>query len=871
MPKKQKLASGDDGYSVGCVQERLSSRRRPQSADAPQRPDAEAALELAAKKYATILATVQSGFGLFDLEGRLLEVNDAYCRMSGYRRDELLQMHICDLDANDSKEDVLAHIQRARERGHDEFESRHRRKDNSIFDVDICATYLDIEGGRLVVFARDISDRKRAEEALRESEERLRTTLVASGVGWWRLDLISGEAQADARGRELFGLAPDDPVSLPIALALMHPEDRERIEKQFAQVGQAGREGEEEFRVLLPNGGTRRLLGRGRLFHADGKPSHFMGVVVDVTERQQVEKALRQAHEDLQVRSEELALANDELRVQSLQLQESEQRLRMALEGGRMGRWEWDLQTDSMFWCRRTYELLGLETFCKPSIEAFLECIHPDDRRAAKRLMVEALNDRPDLEIEVRVLRHRQEPRGEISWLACRAQVICDAQGQATRIIGVMYDVTARKQMEAELRRANERLEEEVQAQTEALQDTVDRLQEEAARRALAEDKLRKRSQTLEQRAQQLQKLTLELSQAEDRERRRLAEILHDDLQQVLAAAKFHLGFLDGGAQSPAQAQEIVGQIKQMLKDAIEKSRSLSHELAPAVLYQSNLGDTFEWLAGQVQKKHGLAIHVEVRGDVDSRSEAHRAFLYRAGQELLFNMVKHAKVAEAKLRLQRMRGQLWLTVSDNGRGFDPNTLGQTAGFGLLSIRERVELLGGRMKIRSAAGRGTTILIGICDERAEEKGTREEGKKARSQESLVVPGSGVPTVLPAVLSGSQRRRVLLVDDHKVMRQGLAAMLCRELDLEIAGQATNGREAIDLACMLKPDVIVMDVAMPVMPGDEATRQIKRRLPQVRVVGLSMFEEPGVAQRMREAGADAYLSKTGPSEDLLAAIRG
>ena len=243
----------------------------------------------------------------------------------------------------------------------------------------------------------------------------------------------------------------------------------------------------------------------------------------------------------------------------------------------------------------------------------------------------------------------------------------------------------------------------------------------------------------LEQRARQLQKLTLELSQAEDRERRRLAEILHDDLQQVLAAAKFHLGFLDSGAKNPAPPQEIVGQVKQMLKDAIEKSRSLSHELAPAVLYQSNLADTFEWLAGQVQKKHGLTVNVEVRGDIDSPSEVHRVFLYRAGQELLFNMVKHAGVAEARLRLQRRRGQLWLTVSDNGRGFDSGTLGQTAGFGLLSIRERVGLLGGRMRIRSAAGRGTTILIGISDETAAPKGARKPGESP-------VPPSDVSTFL-----------------------------------------------------------------------------------------------------------------------------
>ncbi len=706
-------------------------------------------------------------------------------------------------------------------------------------------------------------------------------------------------------------------------------------------------------------------------------------------QRMQARDALQQAHEELQTQSEELTVANAELRVQSIQLAESEQRLRMALEGGQMGRWEWDLQDDSVFWCERTCQLLGIDKFWKASIETFLSCVHPEDRQAVKDLIARAINRVTDFQAEFRVIRQRQEPRENVAWLALHAKVIRDDRGQPLRTIGVMYDITSRRQMEAELRRLNDQLETEVRAQTEELRNTIDRLQDEVARRILAEGRLRQNSRLLEaffqhtisplafldhrfnfvrvneaygradgqspesfvgrnffelyssaenraifeqvvrtrepyhaharlfaftnspegalrywnwhvtplldergqvqfvvfnledvseqqtafgeleHRAGQLQKLTLELAQAEDRERRRLAEILHDDLQQVLAAAKFHVGLLEACARSPEQMHEIVGQVKQMLKDAIERSRSLSHELAPAVLYQSNLGDTFEWLAREVQQKHGLSVHVEVRGDVDSRSEPLRAFLYRAAQELLFNMVKHADVKASKLRLQRQRGQLWLTVSDRGRGFDPKSLAQTAGFGLLSLRERVELLGGRMKIRSARGRGTTILIGLPDEGgAGEKARTEEGQGPAPSHLLTFPPAGS---LPSASCPDRPLRVLLVDDHKVMREGLAAMLCREPDLEIAGQATNGREAVELAGTLRPDVIVMDIAMPALPGDEATRRIKRHLPDVRVIGLSMFEEPGVAQRMRDAGADAYLVKSGPFENLLAAIRG
>jgi PAS domain S-box-containing protein len=663
-------------------------------------------------------------------------------------------------------------------------------------------------------------------------------------------------------------------------------------------------------------------------------------------------------------------------------LRESEQRLRLALEGGGMGRWEWDVPRDSTFWDERVYELLGLDPRGPAASSMFFKVIDRRDRAAVRHLVDQALAGGEDFHAEFRVRRLR----GETLWLVSQAKVIRDGQGQAVRLMGVMYDVTRRKQMEADLRRLNDQLEEEVQAQTEELKETVDRLQEEADRRVLVEGTLRRRSQMLEaffqhtiaplafldrhfhfvrvneayaqadgkepeyfvgknhfdlyphdenrqifeqvlqtkqpylafakrftypdaphrviywnwlltplldeqgevqflvlnledvterqkafqeleHRARQLQKLTLELSQAEDRERKRLAEVLHDDLQQQLAAAKFHLSLLDHRVPKDKAVRAAVAQLDQILRDAIEKSRSLSHELSPAVLYQSDLGETFEWLARQLKTKHGLTVDVESRGRIDPSSEALKVFLYKTAQEILFNVVKHARVREARLRIQRLRGGLWLTISDQGAGFDPQTLGKTGGFGLLSIRERIELLGGRMKIRSAPGRGSTFLITVPDgEQSEDRRQRTEDGRLQADVDTVLRGpSSVLRPPSSVL------RVLLVDDHKVMREGLAALLSEQADLEVVGQAGNGREAVELADRLGPDVVVMDVAMPLMAGEEATRQIKLHLPRARVVALSMLEEADMAAAMRQAGAETYLLKTAPSDELLAAIRG
>ena len=118
---------------------------------------------------------------------------------------------------------------------------------------------------------------------------------------------------------------------------------------------------------------------------------------------------------------------------------------------------------------------------------------------------------------------------------------------------------------------------------------------------------------------------------------------------------------------------------------------------------------------------------------------------------------------------------------------------------------------------------------------------------------------------------ERLRVMLVDDHKIVREGLARLLRIEDDIDIVGEASDGRMAVKMAGELRPDVILMDVSMPEINGIEATRLIHAARPEIRVVGLSMYEPADMARAMQDAGADAYVPKAGPPEELLAAIRG
>jgi DNA-binding NarL/FixJ family response regulator len=110
-----------------------------------------------------------------------------------------------------------------------------------------------------------------------------------------------------------------------------------------------------------------------------------------------------------------------------------------------------------------------------------------------------------------------------------------------------------------------------------------------------------------------------------------------------------------------------------------------------------------------------------------------------------------------------------------------------------------------------------------------------------------------------------------NDHEIVREGLRSLLSDEQDVEVVGQAANGRQVVNLAEQLHPDVVVMDVCMPLIDGDEATRPIKAYLPETRVIAISMYEQSEKIQAMYQAGAERYVLKTAPPEELFAAVRG
>jgi PAS domain S-box-containing protein len=358
---------------------------------------------------------------------------------------------------------------------------------------------------------------------------------------------------------------------------------------------------------------------------------------------------------------------------------------------------------------------------------------------------------------------------------------------------------------------------------------------------------------------QKLRALAAELSLSERRVRKEISTELHDYLAQLLVVLRLKLVNATELAVEHPKLTQVLKEADEALDESIHYTRSLMADLHPSVL-EWGLPLALRWL-GEKFRKHHLTVEVDIAESLTvDLSENQVGLLFQSVRELLMNIVKHAQTDRARISLRLQGAELQLEVSDRGKGFGgvaiPLTVSTQPGmtqFGLFSIRERMEALGGQFDIHSSPNEGTRarLILPLTS-------------------SLSSNSSVSGAVNQVSHSATATLRVLLVEDHEMVRQGLRGVLESYSDIQVVAEAGNGEEAVTQAGTCSPDVVIMDINLPICDGIEATRRIKAQHPHIVVIGLSVHQTELMESALKDAGGSAYVTKESAVTCLYAAIQ-
>ena len=317
---------------------------------------------------------------------------------------------------------------------------------------------------------------------------------------------------------------------------------------------------------------------------------------------------------------------------------------------------------------------------------------------------------------------------------------------------------------------------------------------------------------------------------AEEEERKRIARGLHDETMQSLSALLMKIDMCSK-MYADVVPSEKIDEMRNIALKTLDEIHSLIQNLRPTVVDDLGLEAGIRWLLDKHLAEKGITCDFNVIGAEEKRFN-HRieTALFRIIQEAVINISKHASAENVFIVLQYMSDSIAVHMEDDGKGFDAaDVLKHTddvRGLGIMGMRERAYLVDGKLK--------------ICSTPATEQGS----------------ASGFPCLNTGI--NMSKTRVMIVDDHALVREGIAAFLKMSADIEVIGEAADGIEAIEGVKKLNPDIVIMDIAMPKLGGLEALVEIKKINPDVKVLVLTQYEDKEYIKRFLKAGASGYMLK-------------
>lgn len=716
--------------------------------------------EAALLQWANIFKNARWGVAVSDKQGAFIDLlNPAFAKMHGYSIEEIAGKPILDLFTSEERTAIPEHIRIANETGHHVFESLHIRKDGSIFSVQMDLTAVNDVNGKFlyrIAHCQDITERKQAEKALRENEERFRaliensTDAIISADSAWIISYVSPSHE------RVTGYRPEQRLGRSL-LEVIHPDDVEIALKLLTDIVQV------PGLVNLPP---------IRALHADGS----WRWIESVTHNMLAEPAVRAIVINFRDITERRRTENE--------LQESEERFRQladaAFEGiaiTELGRFvDGNFQISKMLGYELS-EMIGksVNDFVAPdSVELVRDkmlanvekpyehnairkdgSIIPVEAQAkmitwgGKILRVTALRDISERKRAEQTLRESElrfatifhsSPAAVLltrmndskivevndAWEEVTGYASSEAVNHSGAELNLWVDLDKRNEM-LKMVHTEGRSRGEIQIRRKSgeirdllLSSDLFELSGDQYMLSIAQDITENKQVEIDLRnsRDELRKLTNRLQTVREEERTSIAREVHDELGQVLTAIKMDLSLMKGEMKDFPQNKQIkqvqseINGMEKIINSAIQTARSLIRRLRPEVLDASGFIAAILWQTEEFRKHAKISCTAEVpASEIHLKPDVSTA-LFRIYQEALTNIAKHANAKNVKTIIALQDQKITLTVADDGRGIVPDELKKPNSFGLLGMRERVELLGGICTIEGKLGKGTTLHIEV---------------------------------------------------------------------------------------------------------------------------------------------------------------
>jgi PAS domain S-box-containing protein len=363
----------------------------------------------------------------------------------------------------------------------------------------------------------------------------------------------------------------------------------------------------------------------------------------------------------------------------------------------------------------------------------------------------------------------------------------------------------------------------------------------------------------LKQSEASLHSVSARMMQIQDEERRRLARDLHDTTGQELSIIIMNLDRMARDrAESAEENRKITADCAQRLRKVESDVRTLSYVLHPPLLDEMGLASALSWYLEGFSKRTGIDIESDIPGDLPRFAIEKETALFRVVQECLANVFRHSGSDRARVSLSAKSSALEAVVEDYGKGFTGEGLAgkPRSGVGIQSMKGRLEFVGGSFDLQSGpAGTRITAAVPLSAD--------EVYSKTEVSERSQIPAQRQED------SGA-RKRILIADDHQVARRGIRMLFEDQSDLEICGEAADGAEALAKTRELNPDLVILDLTMPLMGGFAAANRIRNSGRLTKIIIYTSHSYPQLETMAHAAGCDGYVAKSDASHDLIRATR-